>query len=201
VAEIITIDPKVGPQGPPGPGTQINAGGTTAGRDAHDAEPAGFTYARTDVSPTEISFKQSNAVGDWSAWFPFQGPPGVDGTDGTDGASAYQIAVANGFTGTEQEWLDSLEGAPGARGRSVLNGTAAPDAATGEPGDFYIDTTADAYYGPKTNEGAWPGPTPLVGPQGERGTGISTGSGAPAGTALVGDLYIDNVSGDLWRYA
>lgn len=31
----------------------------------------------------------------------------------TDGLSAYQIAVDNGFTGTEAEWLASLKGADG----------------------------------------------------------------------------------------
>lgn len=30
---------------------------------------------------------------------------------GIPGLSAYQIAVKNGFDGTEQEWLDSLQGA------------------------------------------------------------------------------------------
>jgi OmcA/MtrC family decaheme c-type cytochrome len=35
---------------------------------------------------------------------------GDDGKDGPAGLSAYQIAVNNGFTGTEQEWLDSLQG-------------------------------------------------------------------------------------------
>ena len=32
---------------------------------------------------------------------------------GKDGKSAYQIAVDNGFIGTEQEWLNSLKGEPG----------------------------------------------------------------------------------------
>lgn len=32
---------------------------------------------------------------------------------GKDGKSAYQIAVDNGFVGTEQEWLASLKGEPG----------------------------------------------------------------------------------------
>lgn len=41
------------------------------------------------------------------------GSPGEDGEDGADGLSAYQIAVANGFVGTESEWLDSLKGEPG----------------------------------------------------------------------------------------
>ena len=31
-----------------------------------------------------------------------------DGSDGSSGLSAYEIAVNNGFTGTEQEWLASL---------------------------------------------------------------------------------------------
>lgn len=31
------------------------------------------------------------------------------GEQGDPGASAYEIAVAEGFTGTEQEWLDSLK--------------------------------------------------------------------------------------------
>ncbi len=40
-----------------------------------------------------------------------EGDDGSDGTVGTPGASAYELAVANGFTGTEQEWLDSLAAA------------------------------------------------------------------------------------------
>ena len=38
------------------------------------------------------------------------GAPGPQGPSGDDGASAYDIAVENGFVGTEQEWLDSLGG-------------------------------------------------------------------------------------------
>jgi hypothetical protein len=35
---------------------------------------------------------------------------GVPGPRGPEGDSAYDVAVANGFVGTEQEWLDSLGG-------------------------------------------------------------------------------------------
>lgn len=38
---------------------------------------------------------------------------GGSGTPGKDGKSAYEIAVENGFDGTEEEWLDSLKGADG----------------------------------------------------------------------------------------
>lgn len=39
-----------------------------------------------------------------------------EGIPGPAGASAYQIAVDNGFVGTEEEWLASLKGAPGEKG-------------------------------------------------------------------------------------
>lgn len=35
---------------------------------------------------------------------------------GIQGRSAYEIAVANGFQGTEEEWLESLKGEPGDKG-------------------------------------------------------------------------------------
>lgn len=41
------------------------------------------------------------------------GTNGTNGTNGENGKSAYQIAIDNGFDGTESEWLDSLKGADG----------------------------------------------------------------------------------------
>lgn len=38
------------------------------------------------------------------------------GTTGRDGFSAYEIAVLNGFVGTQQEWLESLKGEEGQKG-------------------------------------------------------------------------------------
>ena len=46
----------------------------------------------------------------------------LKGEKGDNGASAYDIAVAHGFVGTEAEWLESLKGEPG------------KDGAPGEPG-------------------------------------------------------------------
>ena len=60
-------------------------------------------------------------------------------------------------------------GAPGTDGRTILNGTGAPSSALGEDGDFYIDTSANELYGPKTS-GAWGSGTPLVGPPGSPAT-------------------------------
>ena len=41
---------------------------------------------------------------------------------GEDGASAYQIALKNGFVGTEQEWLESLKGEKGDAGEKPIKG-------------------------------------------------------------------------------
>jgi hypothetical protein len=40
-------------------------------------------------------------------------PKAIEGTPGVPGLSTYDIAVANGFEGTEEEWLESLEGPQG----------------------------------------------------------------------------------------
>ena len=44
------------------------------------------------------------------------GTNGLNGTNGQDGKSAYDIAVEQGFVGTEQEWLESLKGQDGQDG-------------------------------------------------------------------------------------
>ena len=46
------------------------------------------------------------------------GASGSNGQDGSDGQSAYEVAVSNGFTGTEAEWLAFLKGIDGADGRT-----------------------------------------------------------------------------------
>lgn len=53
------------------------------------------------------------------------GRDGNDGTNGVDGASAYDVAVKNGFEGSETDWLVSLHGAkgdPGERGEKGEKG-------------------------------------------------------------------------------
>lgn len=45
---------------------------------------------------------------------------------GPAGLSAYQVAVKNGFVGTEQEWLDSLVGEKGETGATGETGAPGP---------------------------------------------------------------------------
>lgn len=67
---------------------------------------------------------------------------------GEDGKSAYEIALENGFEGTEQEWLDSLhgkdglDGAPGPKGDSFTFEDFTPEQLEqlkGEPGKDGLD--------------------------------------------------------------
>nr|DAP10525.1 MAG TPA: nucleoid-associated protein [Caudoviricetes sp.] len=51
------------------------------------------------------------------------GLPGAKGERGRDGKSAYEIAVAHGYDGDEEEWVYSLKGdvgAPGGKGKSAF---------------------------------------------------------------------------------
>ena len=66
---------------------------------------------------------------------------------GSDGQSAYQIAVNNGFEGTEAEWLASLQGAPGQDGEDGTGGGGAGPVtsltASSVNGEVSIDTSSN----------------------------------------------------------
>jgi hypothetical protein len=80
----------------------------------------------------------------------------------------------------------------------VLNGSGPPDASTGKPGDFYLDTTADVLYGPASGqEGScqskqcgvsWPAPgTSLTGPAGPAGPAGADGTSVTSTALAAGD--------------
>lgn len=60
------------------------------------------------------------------------GPKGDTGERGQDGNSAYEIAVANGYTGDEEQWLASLKGRDGSPGRDGNNGKSAYELSGGD---------------------------------------------------------------------
>ena len=63
--------------------------------------------------------------------------PAAESVPGPPGDSAYEVAVKNGFDGTETEWLDSLQGEPGEKGADSI--------VLGQKGDAftYDDFTAE----------------------------------------------------------
>ena len=56
-----------------------------------------------------------------------------------EGKSAYEVAVKNGFEGTEEEWLASLQGPPGHPGPAGKDGKDGQDGERGESG-VYVGT-------------------------------------------------------------
>lgn len=98
-----------------------------------------------------------------------RGPAGKDGTNGNDGASAYQIARAGGYGGTQTAWIASLAGAAGKDG---TDGKAGSDGLSA-----YQIARAAGYGGTQTQ---WL--STLVGAGGK--DGANGKDGAPAATLL-----------------
>lgn len=61
---------------------------------------------------------------------------------GPPGLSAYEVAVKNGFVGTEEEWLASLKGEQGDKGETGDSGVAISNTQpTDESVNVWIDTS------------------------------------------------------------
>lgn len=83
---------------------------------------------------------------------------GVLGPRGPEGKDAYSVAVKNGFSGSEEEWLKSLKGEQGPKGDEGQQGPMGPQGPKGDKGDT----------GERGPQGV-AGPQGPQGPEGERG--------------------------------
>lgn len=115
----------------------------------------------TDVQPFTIQFEDVTIP--VTVNFAVVNIGGGSGT-GSDGKSAYQIAVENGFVGTEAEWLVSLKGADGKDGINGRDGVDGKDGYTPIKGVDYFDGAK----GDKGDKGET-GEQGLQGLQGEKG--------------------------------
>lgn len=99
------------------------------------------------------------------------------GGSGGNGKSAYEIAVENGFVGTEVEWLASLKGKDGKDGINGRDGVDGKDGAKGDPGPA--------------------GPQGIQGPKGDTGaTGVKGDKGDKGDTGATGLQGIQGLKGD-----
>jgi hypothetical protein len=99
--------------------------------------------------------------------------------EGPPGPSAYEVAVANGFTGTDAEWLASLAGPQGPAGPPGADGAVGPEGPQGPAGP----PGADGAVGPEGPQGPAgpPGADGAVGPEGPQGP-----AGPPGADGAVG---------------
>ena len=217
-----------GPAGPAGDdGSQIYA---DAQAPVNATGLAGDYWIDTSDPATMYGPKPSDA--DWTGANSWQikgdaGPTGAAGnsvrngpsdptTQGSDG-DFYINTTTNEIWGpkgssTPGSWVgtgptplngeDGQPGGEGAPGKTVLNGSGAPDDVTdGVDGDFYIDTTNDQIWGPKgdSTPDSWTGtgPTDLIGPQGDAGapgSKIYSAASAPVNaTGVVGDYWLNTL--------
>ena len=97
-------------------------------------------------------------------------PSASVGEDLPRGKSAYEVAVENGFSGTETEWLASLKGATGAPGANGKDGENGKTPYVGDNGNWYIgaDDTGKPSRGAKGEPGS-PGARGEPGSPGAKG--------------------------------
>lgn len=95
------------------------------GKDGKDGISSAVTVTETETGAT---ISVTDATGTTTAEL-HNGEKGDTGSRGAAGKSAYEVALQNGFTGTEADWLTSLKGQKGDAGEPGATG------AKGDPGE------------------------------------------------------------------
>jgi len=101
------------------------------GKDGKDGISPAVTVTETETGAT---ISVTDATGTTTAEL-HNGEKGDTGSRGADGKSAYEVALQNGFTGTEADWLTSLKGQKGDTGAKGERGEKGEAGETGEKGE------------------------------------------------------------------
>ena len=119
-----------------------------------------------------------------------------NGANGTDGKSAYQIAVEQGYQGSESDWLSSLKGDKGDKGNTGAKGNPGQDGANGK--SAYAIAVEHGY---EDSEEKWllslkgekgdPGDRGLQGVPGEKGEKGDAGVAGKDGFSPIANVVKD----------
>ena len=122
------------------------------GKDGKDGISPAVTVTETETGAT---ISVTDATGTTTAEL-HNGEKGDTGSRGADGKSAYEVALQNGFTGTEADWLTSLKGQKGDTGAKGERGEKGEAGETGEKGEKGDTGTPgkDGVNGTDGNDGA-----------------------------------------------
>lgn len=119
-------------------------------------------------------------------WGPLEHRPFAEGESPIVGARCAVGIFA------DEKWLVGLDETV-VTAATWYTGTTAPGSGLGAEGDLYLDTTANAWYGPK-HTGAWGAAHPLT-----RAPAFLVGTGVPgSGLGSDGDSYLDRATGLLY---
>lgn len=211
-----------GPVGPAGAASYLYIGyADDAAGTGFSTSPATHPYIAIVNSTSPMTVVAGIFAGLWTKYFGNNGADGAAGANGTtyylhigyaddtsgtnytpvfSSLKAYIAFIINttagdpgagAFAGLWARYLGT-NGTNGTNGNTVIGGAGAPSGGIGVDGDYYIDVTAHAFYGPKT-AGAWGASFSLVGPAGATG---STGSnGADGNSAFLYIAYADDALG------
>lgn len=109
------------------------AAGLQNGKDGKDGISPAVTVTETETGAT-ISVTDATGTTTAELHNGEKGDKGDTGSRGAAGKSAYEIALQNGFIGTEADWLTSLKGQKGDTGAPGAKGASGEKGDRGEPG-------------------------------------------------------------------
>ena len=121
---------------------------------------------------------------------------GANGEKGTDGKSAYQIAVEQGYQGSESDWLSSLKGDKGEKGNTGAKGNPGQDGADGKSAyaiavEHGYEDSEDKWLLSLKGEKGDPGDRGLQGVPGEKGEKGDAGVAGKDGFSPIANVVKD----------
>ena len=121
---------------------------------------------------------------------------GANGEKGTDGKSAYQIAVEQGYQGSESDWLSSLKGDKGEKGNTGAKGNPGQDGTDGKSAyaiavEHGYEDSEDKWILSLKGEKGDPGDRGLQGVPGEKGEKGDAGVAGKDGFSPIANVVKD----------
>ena len=134
----------------------------------------GSVYPISAVDPGRSTARVGSAINGVS----LKGPKGETGDTGPKGADGTSITVKGAVSSASALPSDAAIG---------------DTYVTSDNGHMWVKTAA-------TGDAQWTDLGEMKGPKGADGTSVTAGTGAPTGTAVVGSVYIDASTGNLYTY-
>jgi hypothetical protein len=208
-----------------GDATTSGGGGLSFG----NGSPLSLNGKDGDVYLDLTDFKvHTKSAGSWSAGSVFKGTNGSNGAAGANGKSVrfgngspssglgdnddvyfdltdFKLHTKSSGSWTAGSAFKGTNGAAGAKGASLLQGTTTPSAGDGDDGDTFLDAVNHTIF--KKTGGSWvsqgstfKGATGSTGAAGTNGNTVHQGTSSPSGaTGAVGDTFLDTTSHVIYK--